>query len=382
MKNRFTTFILFLVLIILLAGIVVLGGAMYLDLTGDTLNQTTYKLDSIATEEPDENNDKNALTFNQSISQSIQSIQSNNMQEAQTATISDDNSQISKYFYQQLTDSQKIIYDALEDNKPNLKQGNYVINFGETFSDMLKEETGSEQLGRDYQTAIEAFMHDNPDLFYLDVNKMYLNIETTTKFLRTTYNVYISPANGATYLSNEFTSTAQIEKAISDIETVKNNILSQLGGTDYQKVLEIHDYLVENIEYDSTYQEIGSYSIYGALVGNKCVCEGYAKAFKYLANAAGLRCEIMQGTATNSSGQTESHAWNCVEINGTWYEIDPTWDDPIIVGGNGRVTNGIKYKYFLKGTDTFEKDHVLSYQFSEGGKYFSYPSISKTDYIH
>ena len=382
MKNRFTTFILFLVLIILLAGIVVLGGAMYLDLTGDTLNQTTYKLDSIATEEPDENNDKNALTSNQSISQSIQSIQSNNMQEAQTATISDDNSQISKYFYQQLTDSKKIIYDALEDNKPNLKQGNYVINFGETFSDMLKEETGSEQLGRDYQTAIEAFMHDNPDLFYLDVNKMYLNIETTTKFLRTTYNVYISPANGATYLSNEFTSTAQIEKAISDIETVKNNILSQLGGTDYQKVLEIHDYLVENIEYDSTYQEIGSYSIYGALVGNKCVCEGYAKAFKYLANAAGLRCEIMQGTATNSSGQTESHAWNCVEINGTWYEIDPTWDDPIIVGGNGRVTNGIKYKYFLKGTDTFEKDHVLSYQFSEGGKYFSYPSISKTDYIH
>lgn len=382
MKNRFTTFILFLVLIILLAGIVVLGGAMYLDLTGDTLNQTTYKLDSIATEEPDENNDKNALTFNQSISQSLQSIQSNNMQEAQTATISDDNSQISKYFYQQLTDSQKIIYDALEDNKPNLKQGNYVINFGETFSDMLKEETGSEQLGRDYQTAIEAFMHDNPDLFYLDVNKMYLNIETTTKFLRTTYNVYISPANGATYLSNEFTSTAQIEKAITDIETVKNNILSQLGGTDYQKVLEIHDYLVENIEYDSTYQEIGSYSIYGALVGNKCVCEGYAKAFKYLANAAGLRCEIMQGTATNSSGQTESHAWNCVEINGTWYEIDPTWDDPIIVGGNGRVTNDIKYKYFLKGTDTFEKDHVLSYQFSEGGKYFSYPSISKTDYIH
>ena len=88
----------------------------------------------------------------------------------------------------------------------------------------------------------------------------------------------------------------------------------------------------------------------------------------------------MQGTATNSSGQTESHAWNCVEINGIWYEIDTTWDDPIIVGGSGRVSNDIKYRYFLKGTDTFEKDHVLSYQFSDGGKIFSYPTISREDY--
>ena len=143
--------------------------------------------------------------------------------------------------------------------------------------------------------------------------------------------------------------------------------------------MQIHDFIVENVDYDSTYQATGTYGIYGALIGKKCVCEGYAKTLKYLANAAGIKCEIMQGTATNSSGQTESHAWNCVKINGIWYEIDATWDDPIIVG-TGYKANTYKYKYFLKGKNTFEKDHILSYQFSENGKSFEYPIISTRDY--
>lgn len=378
MKSKFTTIILFLVLLILLAGIIILGGAIYLDIIGENSNQVIYKLDSISTEQP-ENTINNVIeNSSQSISQSIQGTQNNNNFESQSSN--ENEYEISKYFYNQLVGNQKIIYNELSNNKDNLKQGNYIINFGETFSDNLTEESGSEQLGNDYQTAIEAFMHDNPDLFYIDVNKMYLNIETTTKFLKTTYNVYISPAQGKTYLSDEFTSTNQIELAIEEIEKVKNYILSNLKGNDYNNILFIHDYLVNNIEYDSTYQEIGSYSIYGALIGKKCVCEGYAKAFKYLLNSAGLKCEMMQGTATNSSGQTESHAWNCVELNGTWYEVDVTWDDPIIIGNGGWVSNSTKYKYFLKGTDTFEKDHKLSYQFSDGGKIFSYPSISKSDY--
>ena len=377
MRNKFATFILFLVLVILIAGIVILGGAMYMDLMGDNSNQITYKLDSITTEEPEKATNKVLENDNQNISQSIQGVPNNNTQEQQLS--SETRNTISKYFYYQLIDNQKIIYDQLSENKENLKQGNYIIDFGETFSDVLEQENGSEDLGRDYQTAIEAFMHDNPDLFYIDVNKMYLNIETTTRFLKTTYHVYISAAQGGTYLSSEFTSTNQVETAIAEVENVKNSIISNLTGTDYQKILYIHDYLVDHIEYDSSYQEIGSYSIYGALVGRKCVCEGYAKALKYLANAAGIKCEIMQGTATNSSGQTESHAWNCIQVDGIWYEIDSTWDDPIIVGG-GSISNKIKYRYFLKGTDTFEKDHVLSYQFSDEGKSFSYPTISKSDY--
>ena len=378
MNNKFTTFLLTILLIVLLFGSIVLGGAIYMDIVGDNSTNETYTIGNIATEEPEKDKSRNLEIEGSNINiSSISGSANESLQTSQDVTNTDVT--INKYFYNQLFGNQKIIYDKLLENKENLKFGNYKIEFSNTFSDTLSNEGADEQLGKDYQTAIEAFMHDNPELFYIDVNKMLLNIETTTKFLKTTYNVYISPASGKTYLSDDFGNLDQIKIAINQIENIKNSIINSLTGTDYDKIMKIHDYLVDNIDYDSTYQATGTYSIYGALIGKKCVCEGYAKALKYLANQAGIKCEIMQGTGTNSSGQTESHAWNCVKIDGIWYEIDATWDDPIIVG-NGYKANVYKYRYFLKGTASFEKDHVLSYQFSEGGKSFEYPIISKRDY--
>ena len=363
MKSKITTPILFCIMIALIVAIVLLCKAIYNDLFEETSSQSTYKLHEISTEEKEKNETTEFVPGN--LSDSIQSASSGSLENSDTTTNSDSGSENSTYFYSQLNEIQKALYDGLRDNKDNLKQGNYVINYGDEFTDILKEDTGTETLGNDYQTAIEAFTHDNPDLFYLDVNKMYLNIESITRFLRTTYNVYISCGDQGNYWADEFTSVEQIEQYMQDIEKVKNQIITNLKGTDYQKILYIHDYLVNNIEYDSTYAAIGSYGIYGALVGKTCVCEGYAKAFKYLANIAGFECEIMQGEATNSSGVTESHAWNCIKLDGTWYLIDATWDDPIVSGGRGKVSDNIRYKYFLKGTDTFDKDHFISYQFSE-----------------
>lgn len=377
MKKNFTTFMLLLVATILVIGIGVLGGAMYLDLVKE--EEKTYQIGNIAVEHPIQEKNISAETQKTNISEIIQGTENQANSQSKEENQTNSNNSINNFFYNQLVGNQKAIYDKLLENKQNLRQGNYVINYGNAFSTTLSQENGGEQLGQDYQTAVEAFTHDNPDLFYLDVNKMYLNIETKTKFLRTTYNVFISAAQGATYLADDFSDVNDIENSINQIENIKNNIIKNLKGNDYKKIMTIHDYLVDNCEYDSTYKAKGSYSVYGALIGKTCVCEGYAKAFKYLANEANIKCEIMQGTATNSSGQTESHAWNCVKIDGTWYLVDSTWDDPIVVG---RIYKGsqFKYKYFLKGTNTFNKDHELSYQFSENGKKFEYPTISKNDY--
>ena len=369
MKNGFTTVILFIIMLILIIGIIVLGGAIYIDLFDAKSNQIAYKVDSIITEEQEPS----------SVTEEVHANISDSILSSQVETDNYNQATVNKFFYNQLSDNQKIIYNGLYKNKNNLKQGNYVINFGNAFSTLLSKEGGSDQLSKDYQTAVEAFTHDNPELFYIDVNKMYINLQTTTKFLKTTYDVYISAAQDSTYLSDEFTNAEQIENGIQEIEKVKNYVINNLKGSDYDKILSIHNYLVNSIEYDSTYSGKGIYGIYGALVTKKCVCEGYAKSLKYLANAVGIDCEIMQGKATNSTGTTESHAWNCVKINNVWYEMDVTWDDPIVIG-TGKITKETKFKYFLKGSNTFEKDHTISYQFSEGGKYFEYPTISQNDY--
>lgn len=285
-----------------------------------------------------------------------------------------------KYLYSQLGENGKIIYEKLYENKENLKTGTYTIQFGNAFYDILSQENGSDELQEEYQTAIEAFTYDNPDVFYIDVTKMYINIETIQKIFSTKYNVYINSAKDPTYLLDGFTSKEQIDQCESQVIAVKNQILNQIAGkNDIEKMRYIHDYLVDTIEYDQTFVEKNIYNIYGALVSKTCVCEGYAKASQYLLNEAGLENIIITGTATNSDGKTENHAWNYVNIDEKWYAIDTTWDDPIIVGG-GKLTNTIRYRYFLKGSSTMNKNHFISTKFTSGGQDFEFPELSITDY--
>lgn len=381
MKSKFTTFILTLVMLFLLCAIFIIGGIIYLDITSSNVS-TIYEFqgDSNVSDDGDSENKPYKTTENQiSITGKLQELFSNNEQDKVVNYNYSGESSESNYFYKQLNEYEKKIYNGLQENKTNMQSGTYVIGYGDAFSDLLSKDNGSEVLGEYYQAAIEAFTHDNMDLFYLNVNKLYLNIETTKKLGKTKYNVYIAPEANGNYYADGFSSQEQVASAMNEIEMVKESIISSLSGNKYKDILKIHDFLVDNIEYDTTYSSIGIYSIYGALVKKTCVCEGYAKAFKYLANAAGIESEIMQGTAINSSGDSESHAWNCVYIDNAWYQIDITWDDPIVIGG-GKLLRASKYKYFLKGTNTFKQDHTASYQFTEGGKIFSYPDLNAVDY--
>ena len=68
-----------------------------------------------------------------------------------------------------------------------------------------------------------------------------------------------------------------------------------------------------------------------------------------------------------------------MKLNGNWYAVDVTWDDPIIVGG-GKLTQKEKYRYFLKGSKTFNENHTPTGYFTDGGQLFTYPTLSLEDY--
>ena len=289
------------------------------------------------------------------------------------------NVQVDKYFYNQLEEESRIIYRAFESNKEQMKTGTYQIELGTSFSDLLSQSNGQEQLGEYYQSAIEAYTYDNAEVFYLSPRKMYLNIETTTKGGVSTYNVFINSGNEANYLADGFQSKEQIDQAVSQIEQVKNQILQSRTGNTYEDIKMVHDYLIDSINYDSSLSKQNIYNVYGALVNKECVCEGYARAFKYLLNELDIPCVMVIGTGTNSQGETENHAWNYVQLNGSWYAVDTTWDDPVVIGG-GTVSEASRYKYFLVGREIIDQDHSPSGQFTEGGKVFSYPNLSNTSY--
>ena len=371
-ENGFIKFLLVLIVIALAVIIMLFGYVMYNEFAGNgdvDFGNLQLIYPKIENQESDNRINNTKATTDTKISGSTVGTQVLTKNEYQN-----------KYLYSQLGENGKIIYEKLYENKENLKTGTYTIQFGNAFYDILSQENGSDKLQEEYQTAIEAFTYDNPDVFYIDVTKMYINIETIQKIFSTKYNVYINSAKDPTYLLDGFTSKEQIDQCESQVIAVKIQILNQIAGkNDIEKMKYIHDYLVDTIEYDQTFTEKNIYNIYGALVSKTCVCEGYAKALQYLLNEAELENIIITGTATNSDGKTENHAWNYVNINEKWYAIDTTWDDPIIVGG-GKLTNTIRYRYFLKGSSTMNKNHFISTKFTSGGQDFEFPELSITDY--
>jgi len=291
-----------------------------------------------------------------------------------SAVYSDD-----KFYYNQLDQYGKIIYDKLHDNKEGLKTGRYTAEFGTTFDNLLHEDNGSDILNNAFQLSVNALTFDNPDIFYIDVTKMYLLTEITTTIFKKTYKVSVGCNNNVSYLSNEFPTEASVKEAESKIEEIKWRVKHM---SDYESVEKrirtVHDYMVDMVDYDISVSNPNIYNMYGALVKNIAVCEGYAKAFKYIMDDLNIPCIIVCGVAKDKEGRVQNHAWNYVRIDGQWYAIDVTWDDPIIIG-NGIVRKEVKYAYYLRGSDKFFEDHTEDGNIVADSN-FIYPKISVSDY--
>lgn len=285
----------------------------------------------------------------------------------------------SKVYYYQLDMYGKMIYDRMYDNIENLKTGNFDVEFDTLFNDLLHEENGEATLENAFQFAMNALLFDHPEIFFLDITKMYMSTEITSLGPLKTYRVKIGGLDGESYLSNSFYSKQSIDVVSEMIETVKSNIEgSIIDDNTYNRIKFVHDYLVDTVSYDQTLSKDNIYNIYGALINKVAVCEGYSKAFKYIMDDFGIPCVIVCGIGQNSNGDTESHAWNYVKIDGKWYAIDCTWDDPVIVG-NGYVSNSVFTKYFLKGSNDFFKDHIEDGKIVENSS-FVYPTLSVDNY--
>ena len=294
----------------------------------------------------------------------------------QDNNIQNNNSSI--YYYDQLDDYGKIIYDGFANNKENMKSGTYTIDFGTEFSDLLNTENGEKILNEAFQSAWNAYTYDNMDVFYIDVEKLTLTTRSLTAL--SIHNVEISNGSNSSYLKENFQNQSVLIEKLDLLETIKKEIDRQLEGfSDYDKIREVHNWLIDNIEYDVNLNADEPYSISGALTEGKAVCEGYSRSFKYIMDELEIPCVLVSGTGTNSNGETESHAWNYVQLDGNWYAVDVTWDDPIIVG-NGYVAEDTHYRHFLRGQNTFGETHQPDGYLSQNSMEFTFPTLSEEDY--
>lgn len=142
---------------------------------------------------------------------------------------------------------------------------------------------------------------------------------------------------------------------------------------DYEKEKALHDYLVKNCRYDERLYTNNmpeeSYTAYSALINGVAVCQGYAIAMNLLLEEAGIESMIITGYGWNEENKSYiSHGWNLVKIQGEYYHLDPTWNDPIMEE-NSEV---VSYSYFNITDDQIQKNHSW-----EKGKY---PQCNTYDY--
>lgn len=207
-------------------------------------------------------------------------------------------------------------------------------------------------------TCIYIFFDDHPELF----GYSYPSYEWT---------------RGDGKITLTFDSSAPEDGA--DLESMRRETLDAANiivrqakdlDTDFDKILFVHDYLINHTTYDDSEEEyLYRNSAYACLVMGKCVCSGYAGAFDIIMKRLGINCLYIYGTADNGNDY-DTHAWNLVESEGEWYMIDVTWDDCDMEIAPG---NEAKYEYFCITTEEASEDHYSV------GRYVEIPTCNSKD---
>lgn len=216
-----------------------------------------------------------------------------------------------RYYYNQLSEEEKNIY-----NKLNSSKEKFIEN--QMFEILSVNENISEEHIKSAQRATWAYKLDNPisSLWLVYFHFSYTQNEDENK-------IFINPGQSK-WRYNDFNSQDEVEKAIKETEEAIQEFVNGLSGTDEEKLRDIYNWILEDATYDETCELPHTNNLYGAIIQKECVCAGFANAFKYLSNEAGIPAISVVGIKTHSDGSSISHEWNEIYLDGEWYLVDIT----------------------------------------------------------
>lgn len=182
---------------------------------------------------------------------------------------------------------------------------------------------------KDMEELFFAIVYDHPELFWVRPNYYYHYDD----------NGYITEVNPLYYDMDMATMQSEVEENIKDALADMWSL-----ADDVEKVKYAHDYLTHTIDYVANDLDQSAYS---GFVNGQTVCAGYSKCFAYMMQKMGIPCTVVIGSANG-----ENHSWNLLELDGEYYTMDVTWDDPI-----GNDADTYYYDYFNITDSQLGKDH-------------------------
>ncbi len=227
--------------------------------------------------------------------------------------------------------------------------------------------TDSSLSNEDTVKVISMFRNDNPMYFFVGNTYLYsmdYDFETEENYV------------GAVYIAcvEEYTSGTARQAERRALETQITAAREQVEAQDtaWAKARVANDWLCNSLTYaydasGDPDDSMASHSIVGAFDERYCaaVCEGYAKAFQLLMNAAGVANAYIIGL-----GNGGGHAWNMAQMDdGYYYYFDVTWND-----------STSSDKYFAAGETSFSKNHTPNTADGERWDYlYDLPDVPEDD---
>lgn len=102
---------------------------------------------------------------------------------------------------------------------------------------------------------------------------------------------------------------------------IANNLNDSMSN--YDKIKVFHDFVINNTVYDEA-NTLNSYTAYNLITTGKSICGGYSDIMAIYLDRLGI---------INYKITSENHIWNLINLDGVWYHLDATWDDPIASDG-------------------------------------------------
>ena len=289
----------------------------------------------------------------------------------------------SDIYYTQLSADAREIYDMMlqADIMECLRSGeSYTLEFDGPFDDF---NGACQAIFSANSYALSAFELNHPEMFWLNGsrdnavgNSDHITLTVTPSF----------SSNWADGGRSTYDDAAAVDAVVQQIAAE-----ARAQGGQYAQLLYAHDWLTAHNEYNAEAASAGPYYAEDGYLAwtplsalsdeYQPICEGYSKAFKLICDALGIPCVTVDGTASGGG-----HEWNQVLLNGAWYAVDVTFDDPTVYGVSGNVSGFEMHDFFLVGAftqtsmyRTFSDTHVPNGA-RIAGTNFTFPELSDFGY--
>ena len=214
----------------------------------------------------------------------------------------------------------------------------------------------------DVVASFRSFEFDHPEVFWLTDSVRVRAVTVSINGVQTAYLFIVLVDNsGFCMRMDEYAAPGAIEAAIKQRDAAADAIIAQIpkNASTREVIANLNKWFTLHNEYNRSadLNTIGfaPHRSLKALVGGEGtagpVCDGYSRAFKMICDRIGIPVILDTGVASRGS-HSEMHMWMRIQVDGVWYGMDCTWDDPVVAGVSGIISGFENEKYMLVGDDT------------------------------